>query len=576
MILAIVLTLILAIALFYAMRAWYQNLTSKSDGLPSSADIINRITNMTGGYYDDWTGALNIASHRSAVQNYCTTKGYDYEPPANAYDYGSCLYNKQTCESDSNPHWKSCRSIGSVCSNLIDPTKCGSNSMCHWYTDSYGSTGCAVNPGISGGIDNDGKPCDPYQHPYLEWHTGSDGLGRCTNSSFPPALIQNVCQAKGLGDWYQSNLVCDSSGYCNIDTNDIPSCYITSDYCDGMGLDYQSDGGKGNCNLSDWQNILENIAGKTITRTYKKNIENMIRECKSNPFSANCAAAMGTLQGTLGEITLETEDKEFSLYLDNMKSACSGDIYASVDSFSKCGAALIPGMFIAEQGVKFVDGMLDGCLGWIPGMPKGLLEKGAGYIAKYGKVALNALYHAGEDAIKGFDIAGDVMYAALDKVGLGPVGDVVRGVIANVLKYGAKIANVIANVAKEVIGIFVNVIAPAAYHVFHAVVSAALHPIEFFKSVGSDIAGFFRDPIGSISAAFTDISKLSSLVAHTVSAVLNYLNKTIIGAIDPQLAADLSKIANVVSTQVLAAAKKAEAALEDAAKDVAGAISSFL
>jgi hypothetical protein len=502
MLISAVLTLAIAIALFMMGYDWWQNQIHKP--YPSTKKKISDITG--DGGFEDWESVLNIASHRDAVQKYCLAKGYDYEAPVNPTDYGSCLYTQKTCEADSNPHYKTC-----IATKKDDGTVVG--------------------------LDNDGKPCNLDQKPYLEWHTDANGKGRCLISHFPPSFIQNVCEARGLGKWYQGTPKCDADGYCQLNPDDLPSCTIEAPYCDKMGMDFLSDGGKGDCDVSEVQGIFESLVGKTVTRTWKRNTEAMIRECSDSPFSWKCASSVGSEVTTMDQILLNTADKEMKDYMDNMKKKCSGDIYASTDSFTDCAGSILPGMYISGQVVKFADNMLNGALGWT-GLPPGLLQKASGYISKYGKVALNAIYHAGEDAIKAFDMAGDAMYHALDNVGLGPVGDIVKGVVGNVLFFGKEMAGIVANVTKEAIGLFTNTIAPAAYHVFHAVINAVLHPKEFFTGLAKDVGRFFTDPIGSMKSAFTGMKSLVKNIAHAVATVVKHLYnmaKNLLGDLGKQL-----------------------------------------
>jgi hypothetical protein len=234
-------------------------------------------------------------------------------------------------------------------------------------------------------------------------------------------------------------------------------------------------------------------------------------------------SSIGTEITTLDQIVLNTADTEFQGYMDNLKQQCSGNIYESIDSFASCSANLFPEFYLTEQGVQFADGMLNGALGWIPGIPSNLIQKAAGYISQYGKVALNALFHCGEDMIKAFDIAGDAAYYALDKVGLGAVGELVQGSVRNIIKFGKAMANIIANVTQEAISIFVNDIVPAAFHVFSAVTDAFLHPKEFFTNIVNNIGDFIKDPVGSIKSAIKAIANLGTSVYNAVKAVISKL-----------------------------------------------------
>lgn len=442
--------------------------------------------------FKNWSDSLNHTAQLYTMKEYCNLKGYDYSPPdkSEVGEYGKCVYNEKTCKADSNPHW----------------VMCSLNSNGNY-------------------TDNSGKPCDVNQMPYLEWHKDADGNGRCLVSNFAAGFIQNVCEAQGLGEWHQGESVCDKDGYCNINPNDIPTCVLTPDYCDTMGMDYSSKGtnGTGDCTMNDAQHIVEGLFGRTITRTIKRNGEAMVRQCRHEPLSANCALGVGNFLNTGNQIVINTVDKELQGYMDNLKVSCSGNIYQNFDSFAKCGASLFPQFYLSKQVVAFTDRVLDGMIGWIPGVPHAMIEKGLGYIGKYGEVAVKALYHAGEDAIHAFDIAGDYTERALKNIGLGAEGRIFGGAIKNIIKFGIGMAKTIASVAQESIHIFAESIAPAVYHVFHSVTEAVLHPKEFFNHVGKDIQKFIRDPIGSLKDAFSEISKISSKIFHAVRMVVNYL-----------------------------------------------------
>ena len=481
MIIAVVITIIISIVIFFFMRKYYNEISGDPSGTTPSG---------TTPKFSDWKDSLNYYTQMNTMKQYCHLKGYDYQAPDEKNEYGTCIYNEQTCKADSNPHWVMCQ---------LDAN-----------SGSY--------------LDSSGKPCNPSQLPYLEWHTDSSGNGRCLVSNFVPSFITNVCEAQGLGEWYQGSPNCDADGYCKINPDNIPTCKLTPKYCDNMGMDYSSSkNGIGDCTISEGQHIAEDIFGRTITRTVKRNAETMIRQCKHDVFSANCAKGVGTFITTPGQIAINTVDKEFSGFVDNMKLDCSGNIYSNMDTFVKCGESLFPQFYVGKQVVSFADGMLNGMLGWIPGVPSGLLTKAIGYVGKYGEIAIKALYHAGEDAVHAFEIAGDYTESALKNIGLGAPARLIAGALKNIVNYGIAMAKVIANVAQDAIHLFAEKIIPEVFHVFHSISEAFLHPLEFFKHVGKDIQQFITDPIGTLKNAFTEISKIGAKVFHEVRMVVNYL-----------------------------------------------------
>ncbi len=502
----ILLTIAIAVVLYLVLQKWWKRISTRyspTGTIPSSSYALT-----------DWTGALNVQAQRYAVKQFCTQEGYDYSPPTNPNGYGECLYTEQTCKNDSNPHWVSCTPV----------------------------TG-------GGGVDPNGKPCDLNQRPYLEWQLDANQEGKCVISHFPPAFIQNLCEDKGLGKWHPGALLCDATGYCQINPDDIPTCKLTSEYCDRMGLDYQDAGGLGDCNLSDWQNVLEGVFGKTVTRTFKRNAEAMVRECSDSVFSANCAAGIGTELTTGGQIALETVDAELKGYMNHLRDVCSGDTFQSVEHFYACSTNLFPPFYLGEQAREFADGMLNGCLGWIPGMPKGLIGKGMALVGKFGILAVQALFHAGELAVQAFDIAGDLFFGALTVIGLGPVADIIRGACKAVIQFGARAAHVIANVANSVVHIFANTIVPAVFHAFEAVISAVLHPAAFFESIAADLATLINDPVGCITKAISAIVKLGGPFLNAARMVVNKLRLVAAAAIS-ELSAQLHAIADALENSL--------------------------
>lgn len=493
---------ILILLLIFFLFWWYKK--NIRDAFPSASP-----PSLVPNVKVNWQELLNIQSHRHTIKEYCTSKGYDYEPPKDDLSYGNCLYTQDTCNADSNPHWVSC------------------------IADKDGK-----------GTDPEGKPCDLNQHPYLEWHTLPNGTGMCLNSQFPPSFIKNVCEGKGMGEWYKGTPDCDNDGYCTLKSSDLPSCTIKADYCDSFEMDYDSSG-LGDCDVSDWQNVLESVAGKTFVRTWKRNTENMIRECRDDVFSANCAKGIGEEITTGPQIALNTLDSELKTWQQGMKDACSGDVFGSTENFGKCAYNILPVAMLQEQMSKMGDSMINGALGWIPGVPKdlNLISKFNALQAKYGLVAINAVFHAGEDAIKCFDLAGDHLYKALDN--LGPVGQVsgmlIKGVVANVLKYGKIMAGIISNVVGGAIQIFLNVVAPVVFYTLHAVISAVLHPLEFLNALASDLNKIITDPIGSLSYAIDEVSKLGAPALNAVKKVGNYL-KDLDGKLSIEIGQDIKKI----------------------------------
>lgn len=550
---AIIISIIITLIFVYIFVKYYQYIEAQYPTIDNQLNNFNIPI-----VVNDWQDALAIDSHTYAMRNWCLDNGYDYVPPASTGDIGSCAYNQASCLADSNPNFQVC---------LPCPTVTGASgaSVSSLSEIANAISSCAPRMGLT----VDGVPCSLDQKPYLEWvpsvATGSNGV--CLLSPYSLNIKQHLCDPVNLG-WNMGNFDCDSNGNCVIKSDykyDLPTCVITSDYCNNYGMDYSSDGPLGDCEINDAQNIAESIFGKTITRTFKINGENMVKQCESDFFSGNCAKAIGTTLGTLGEIGVATGQEIFTEVIDNAKDACAGDIYSSTDNFLKCQLAVAefnPAIFATVEGEKFVNNILNGALGWIPGMPSDLLNKAIGYIVKYGEVAFNAIVAVGAQAVHAFDIAGDAMSYALQKVGLGSVASLASTVIG----FGVKAAKAVAILGSECLELLENVITqtigPAVLTVITAVSSAFLHPVDFCKSLASDIVAFVKDPIGSIKSAFTAFINLGGEVLTTVKMVISHLKTAVVGAVDAIASAlndVINTLVNVVDKVVDDIEKAAEA-----------------
>ena len=198
---------------------------------------------------------------------------------------------------------------------------------------------------------NTGENIYDIKSPYFEWHNGS-----CVKT-FP--LVKSTCNNQFGLDYYQGDVSCDEGGKCTVNKN--PTCYLSSDYCFSMGLEYEGgDGGLGNCYNSLLQDILENIFGTTITRQYKKAIYNMISNCRNNPLSSDCGKSIWNYQITGPLIVKDTLVAFYPERWNNLLNTC-GAVDGSSRSIINCllaYATFDPVFYLAVQIVKVLEKLI--------------------------------------------------------------------------------------------------------------------------------------------------------------------------------------------------------------------------
>jgi hypothetical protein len=393
----------------------------------------------------------------------------------------------------------------------------------------------------------------------------------CINASSLGTINTTVCQSKVFRTDYNADLgftigdiTCDDKGQCgysvdctnedNLDSGKCPTCIIPSGYCNSKGLDYESVNGLGDCDESDVQAIFEAILGKTIVRTFKRNFQNMQKECAHSTSGFNCAKAVLTFELTGVEIAAKTAQKIADDLVSDLKKKCSGDFTKSTSDFLGCANAILrfnPYFYATELGIKMADGMLNFLLGWT-GMPKNVLSRGVGYMVKYGVVAVTAVFHFGEKAIKAIDKAGHMCIAALDKIGLGPLAeftDIGMAVQALdlIMQFGPEAAGVaVVHAATQE--------AEQVIKVVNCAIGAVLHPEQFAKHLWSSIKSgkIFEDAVVAALKQLKIAKQLGKAALHLFLAGVKIAGKVLQHVWDAvkkaaeELAHDLEEAAEAV------------------------------
>lgn len=423
--------------------------------------VTEQITKYAGTGTDDSGGgssgsmdpilALNKAAHLNANKEWCTQGGYQFNAVTQ-----KCAYTEAACLAMSNNTYKS----------------------------------------------KENKPFNIWAN------------GQCISAPSVGVFRANVCNNKIFKTTYDASLgfhpgdiTCDDKGICtytedctdpdNLDGGKCPTCVIPSGYCNSKGMDYDSLGGLGDCTESDVQAVFEAIFGKTLTRTYKRNWENMQKECGHKFLSLNCAKSVGTFYTTGAQIAVKTYQKYMNDLVDNFKKECGGNFTDSTQDFVNCAWAMAkfnPAIWVTEMGVKMADGMLNTLFGWT-GMPNNVLQRGVGYAVKYGIKAAAAVFHFGEKAVQAIDKAGHMAMAFMEKVPIiGPLAKFTDFGIALagldlMIKYAGPAIKALAHIGEAAVHIGIK-FAEAGLHVLNAAVGAVLHPIDFAKKIWDDL----KDP----------------------------------------------------------------------------------
>ena len=223
---------------------------------------------------------------------------------------------------------------------------------------------------------------DIIKSDYREWHNG-----QCIKT-YP--LTNNMCKSYNL-TYFPGNINCDKDGVCTAAQN--PSCYLTSDYCSEQGADFDGSG-LGDCYISTVQEIAEVIFGKTYTRKIKQNWSNMISSCHDSPMSSDCLSNSAQAIFVSEVIAYDTAKAFIQQRISDIESNCGSIISSSQinnGQYMECLNSLLelemPGVWIGEQAIKILDGLL--CK--IPGIPCGLGEEIQQAIFVFADTAINAI-----------------------------------------------------------------------------------------------------------------------------------------------------------------------------------------
>ena len=281
----------------------------------------------------------------------------------------------------------------------------------------------------------DGSTVYDAKSKYFEWHNG-----KCVKT-YP--LAKGICDFKYNFLYDKGNIVCEEKtsekpfGKCNALRN--PTCYISSDYCRNMGLEHESAGGFGDCYNPLWQDILENLLGTTLVRKYKEVINNLINNCKNDPFSSDCAKSAAIALNppyTLGIIAKDTAFKFFPERWNELIGTCgaidgtsSEDIVNCALAFYKFNPAIYMTIIMVKVFGKLICEMLasvdtTGLTGGVCDITgkviKGLLimgDKALEYLIKFpqfGKLIVEGFSQLGDILADGFDDLKDGLVTMFD------------------------------------------------------------------------------------------------------------------------------------------------------------------
>jgi hypothetical protein len=444
----------------------------------------------------------------------------------------------------------------------------------------------------------DGSTVYDMKSKYFEWHNG-----KCVKT-YP--LAKGICDFKYNFVYDKGNIVCDEKtsekpfGKCNALRN--PTCYISSDYCRNMGLEHESAGGFGDCYNPLWQDILENLLGATLVRKYKAVINNLINNCKNDPFSSDCAEAAAIAlypQYTLGVIAKDTAFKFFPERFNELIGACgsidgtsSEDIincalaYVKFDPVTYMGITLIKvlGKVICEQ-LASVDtsGLTGGACDITGKVIKGLLflgDKALEYLIKFpqfGKVIVEGFSQLGDILADGFDDLKDGLVTMFDGLAdivesinfLGAVSPV--SIAANAILLGG------ADVAIKFVEFFDQ-------DKITDIVTYGATIVDAFEKGGEELGKFVTSQVleGGLDALqdagqlyVTAYGEAAELFSTGLSTTARELENAAQAAAEAaaQAAAEAKEAAEKAARAVEAAAREAARVAEEAANTIRNALS---
>ena len=191
--------------------------------------------------------------------------------------------------------------------------------------------------------------------------------------------------------YVNADVTCDENGLCTAP--DQPTCTLTKSYCQNKGADY-SNVKNGDCHIGSFQKDTEMIFGKTITRKYKKNIQNLINSCKADgPFSSKCLKSLAVYESTAAEIVIDSSWALFTEDVQNFKDTCTNGKIVDAKTTLMCirsTADFFPEFWLLDKGTDFANNMLM----LIPGMPN-LKQQALQALYDYGAGTLQVIYNFG-------------------------------------------------------------------------------------------------------------------------------------------------------------------------------------
>jgi hypothetical protein len=211
-----------------------------------------------------------------------------------------------------------------------------------------------------------------------------------------------------------ADVKCDEKGLCTASNK--PTCTITPSYCQNKGADYES-GGNGNCAIGNAQSIVEGVFGETITRSYKRSVQNLINDCKaSGPLSIACVKGSAALLSTADKILYDAGVVAFNDAVQTFKNKCLSNTIETGNECLQCiysTADLYPSFWLADKATDLLNGILLS-LGF-PNVKQIVLQaifdyggKALDAVFKFGEKAGEAIFHGGRDAIQAIENVGQL------------------------------------------------------------------------------------------------------------------------------------------------------------------------
>jgi hypothetical protein len=346
---------------------------------------------------------LDNDAHRFALQSWCTAQGLSYDGRTNSCTAKDSL----KCAARSNP-----------AASLKDLTKF-------------------------------------HARPPLIW-TGTQCVRTYGNA--------NLCSNNDLPYVATARVRCDDNEVCTAPAAAAPTCKLTRAYCNAKGVDFNGTG-NGDCVLKVGQHIAEMIVGKTVTRTVRRRLESTYHSCEQGgPLSPICQDAV--ILYALGEVVVESVYEGYKQTIQKFNKSCIHGTSNAGRRVMDCVLDTLnfwPGFWLTDQ----CNNMLNGMFSLIPGWPIRLqfpiwisfiapyAGKALDAIFKWGQAAGEAIYQAGEVAVRALEVAYDQTLSTFEDAGealaaaTGQFVDSVGNIAAAIARAGRDFAQHVVNIAAQ-------------------------------------------------------------------------------------------------------------------------------